>query len=119
MAKLYLTERHPACIVIFVCFFFRAIVRRKVSGVKPKLGFLRHIMWLTQLGMSVAAPLVIFILASVWLKNHTGIGGWVVVVGVFLGVAGAVSGLWRSLKAMKQDADREDEKPHRWYNDHE
>ena len=86
---------------------------------KSKLGALKHIVWLTQLGISVAAPLIIFIVGSVWLKNHKGIGYWVVAAGVFLGIAGAVSGLWRSLNAMKREADKEDKKPHRWYNDHE
>jgi hypothetical protein len=76
--------------------------------------------WFTQLAFSVAAPLVLCILGSVWLRNHFDMGGWVVVCGVILGVGGAVSGLCSSLKSMKAVGDEDDKKkPPVSFNDHE
>ena len=66
----------------------------------------RVLVWLTQLGLSVAVPLVGFILLAVWLHNSRGWGGWVVAAGVFLGLLGAVGGLvngFRTLQRLTQD----------------
>ena len=62
------------------------------------------LIWLTQLGLSVAVPLGGLIWLSVWLRNHWGWGNWVVIVGVILGVAFAIDGLRTSLKAMNKMA---------------
>lgn len=59
------------------------------------------LVWLTQLGFSVAFPLAGFILLAVWLRDYWGWGGWVIPVGILLGIAGAIDGLRTSLKAMK------------------
>lgn len=58
--------------------------------------------WLTQLGFSVAFPLAGFVLLAVWLRDSCGWGDWVVWAGVVLGVAGAVDGLRTSIKAMSR-----------------
>ncbi len=52
---------------------------------------MRDLVWLTQLGMSVISPLLVFTLGSVWLQNHFSLGKWVVIVGVLLGLSGSVS----------------------------
>lgn len=59
------------------------------------------LVWLTQLGLSVAFPLAGFILLAVWLRNSLGWGDWVIWVGLVLGLSGAVSGFRHSLKAME------------------
>ena len=58
------------------------------------------LVWLTQLGLSVAVPPIGFILLAVWLRNSCNWGTWVIWVGVILGVYSAVEGLRASLKAM-------------------
>ncbi len=58
------------------------------------------LLWFTQLGLSVVSPLFIFIFGSVWLRDKTGAGDWLVAVGVALGVIGAIGGLISSLKSM-------------------
>jgi hypothetical protein len=35
----------------------------------------RHLVWLTQFGLSVALPPVLFLLGAVWLKNEFALGG--------------------------------------------
>lgn len=71
-----------------------------------------HIVWITQFGLSVAAPLVLCILAAVILDRRFALGGWIIAAGVVLGVAGAVGGLRCSLKLMeRQGRDRSDRLP--------
>ena len=66
------------------------------------------IVWFTQLGISVAAPLGGFIWLSVWLHQKFELGVWVIVVGVLLGLFGAIDGLRTSLKAMERLAEQPD-----------
>ena len=44
------------------------------------------IVWLTQLGLSVALPLCGFVLLAVWLQHSFGWGNWVIFVGSALGL---------------------------------
>ena len=79
----------------------------------------RLLIWLTQLGLSTAAPLVGFILLAVWLHQRFQWGAWVVVVGVILGIVCAVDGLRMSLKSMERMAKDKDEEPPIGFNAHE
>ena len=62
---------------------------------------LNLLVWLTQLGLSVAFPLAGFVLLAVWLRDSCGWGSWVIWVGLFLGLSSAISGFRNSLKAMQ------------------
>lgn len=79
------------------------------------------LIWLTQLGISVAAPLSGFIWLGVWLRQRFDLGVWVILAGIFLGVVCAVDGMRVSLKAMERMAkDKKDtEPPPVSFNDHE
>jgi len=63
---------------------------------------LNLLVWLTQLGLSVAFPLAGFILLAMWLHHSLGWGSWVIWVGVVLGFWCAVIGFRDSLKAMER-----------------
>lgn len=52
---------------------------------------LRELVWLTQLGFSIISPLLLCLLGAVWLRNRFGLGGWIVVLGLFFGLGGALS----------------------------
>ena len=85
---------------------------------------MKHInllIWLTQLGISVAAPLGGFIWLGVFLRQRFDLGIWVVLVGVFLGIVCAIDGLRVSLRAMERMAKdkKENEPPPVSFNDHE
>lgn len=67
---------------------------------KEKFTFLSALAWLVQVGISVAFPLVLFILVSVFLRNRYGIGSWVIAVGTILGLIGAAGGLYGSLRSL-------------------
>ena len=78
------------------------------------------LVWLTQLGLSVAFPLAGFVLLALWLHNHWGWGSWVIWVGVALGLICAIDGLRTSLKAMERLSrkPKDDAPPPVSFNDH-
>ena len=78
------------------------------------------LVWLTQLGLSVAIPPVLLILLAKWLRESCGWGGWVMWAGIALGVLLAIDGLRTCLKAMARlSADKKPkEPPPVSFNDH-
>ncbi len=60
------------------------------------------IVFLTQLGLSVALPLAGFVLLAVWLRNSLHWGQWVIFAGIGLGLICAIDGLRNTLKAMNR-----------------
>lgn len=64
------------------------------------------LMWFSQLGISVAVPLICAVGLSVWLYNEYDTGIWVVILGIAVGLYGAIDGLRTSLRAMKQLAEQ-------------
>ena len=63
---------------------------------------LNLIIWLTQLGYSVAFPLAGFTLLALWLRQRFDLGSWIVLVGIGLGFICAVDGFRNSLKIMEK-----------------
>ncbi len=79
----------------------------------------RLLVFVTQFGISVASPLVVFILLAVWLHKSCGWGVWVLWAGVILGLYSAVEGLRATLKAMsRMSRGKREEKPPVAFNDH-
>lgn len=78
-----------------------------MSGVFMK--DLNLLVWLTQLGLSVAVPLGGFVWLAVWLRNRYNWGVWVIIVGVLLGLYCAIDGLVRNLKALQRMEKKEKE----------
>lgn len=78
------------------------------------------LVYLTQLGLSVALPLVGFVLLGVWLHQQLRWGVWVVIVATVLGVLCSVEGLRSTLKAMERMAkDKKKDPPPVSFNDHD
>ncbi len=79
------------------------------------------LVWLTQLGISVAVPPACFIFLAVWLRNRFDFGQWIIWVGIGLGLFSAIDGLRTSLKAMSRMSEGKEEKapPPVSFNDHE
>ena len=70
------------------------------------------IIWLTQLGLTVAAPLAGFVLGAVWLRTQFSLGAWIIWIGLFFGLFSALSGLRTSLKILdKLTAEKKDDAP--------
>lgn len=77
------------------------------------------LIWITQLGLSTAAPLAGFTLMGVWLYKRYQFGLWIIVVGVLLGILCGISGLRSSLKAMERMTEKKEKEPFAGFNDHE
>lgn len=100
----------------------------KPNSLMGSMGFGRIVMkdltllvWLTQLGLSVALPPAGFILLAVWLRDCFGWGSWVLWVGIVIGLVCAVDGLRTSLKAMSRISrgKQKEEQPGVYFNDHD
>ena len=77
------------------------------------------LVWLSQLGLSVALPPVGFILLAVWLRDRWGWGNWVLWVGIILGIYCAITGCVASMKSLKQlTANKKDEAHPVSFNEH-
>ena len=78
------------------------------------------LVWLTQLGLSVALPPVAFILLAVWLRDSCGWGGWVLWAGIALGIYCAVVGFISSLRSLSRlTKSNKKDKPPVSFNNHE
>ena len=79
------------------------------------------LIWMTQLGLSIAMPLGGFLFLGVWLHQSLGWGVWTVWVGIVFGFACAIQGLRSTLKAMAMMAKDKKEKqnPSLAFNDHD
>ena len=76
------------------------------------------LVWLTQLGLSVAVSPVLFILFAVWLRSFW--GDWVLWVGIALALYSAVAGLLSSLRTMQQISEqKKKDVPPVAFNDHD
>lgn len=62
------------------------------------------LVWLTQTGISVAAPPVVFLLGAMWLRSRFGLGSWCIWLALGLGILCAISGLRQSLQIMEKMA---------------
>ncbi len=81
---------------------------------------LSMIVWLTQLGFSVALPPAGFILLAVWLRDRFAWGNWVIWVAIVIGIVCAIDGLRTSLKAMERmSRDKQEQSPPVSFNDHD
>ena len=81
---------------------------------------IKLIVWLTQLGISVALPPLGFIYLAVRLQERFSWGNWVIWAAVALGLICAIDGLRSSLKAMEPATRGKKEKdPPVAFNEHE
>ena len=81
---------------------------------------LNLLVWLSQLGLTVVAPPVGFILLGVWLRNRFAWGNWVIWVAVALGLYCMVTGFISSLRMLSAiSAEKKKNKPSVSFNDHD
>ena len=81
---------------------------------------LNLLVWLTQLGLSVAVPPAAFIWLAVWLQNRFAWGNWVIWVAIALGIYCAVTGFISSLRTLSAMSGRKKkEMPAVSFNDHD
>lgn len=67
---------------------------------------LQNIGWLTQLGFSIACPMILCIMGALWLSRRFGLGSWVILAGVLLGLLSGISCFMNFAQAMTRRARR-------------
>ena len=77
------------------------------------------LVWLTQLGISVAVPPVCFILLAVWIRNRCQWGQWVIWVGIAMGIYCAVTGFISSLRSLLRVSEEKKDTPPVAFNNHD
>lgn len=83
-----------------------------MSDNENKYRYLRAAAHITQFGLDMVTPIVLFTILAVWLKNKLDVGGWVVIVAIIIGVACSGLNMYKFIKtAEKETGGREhDEK---------
>ena len=82
---------------------------------------LNMLVWLTQVGISVAAPLAAFVFIALWLRDQFGFGDWIIWAGLAFGIICAVTGFRQCLELMEQMDKRrhkDDGEPPVSFNEH-
>ena len=80
------------------------------------------LVWLTQLGISVAAPLALCTVGAVWLRSRFQLGSWILLLGIGLGLFLAVDGFRTSVIAMERMSRKKEDDaspPSVSFNDHQ
>lgn len=102
-------------------FDFPALTARegRQGGVSPMFKLLRSLTWLTQLGLSIMAPPVLCIGACWWLQSRFGLGVWIMVLGIVLGLGGSVSGALQFYRMVRRQAEKGKKDTPDAFNTHE
>lgn len=77
---------------------------------------LEHLVWLTQLGLSMLLPLVLFMAGCSWAVAHWGWPTWVYIPAILIGIATGASTLFRFGRMM---ANQESKNKRVGFNKHE
>ena len=83
----------------------------------PWFRIAKNITLFTQVGISIATPLVLCIWGAVWLRDRFGLGSWIVLVGVLVGIAGAMGSFmnfaaYASKEVARKDGDERPDHDH-------
>lgn len=81
---------------------------------------LNLLMWVTQFGLSIIFPTLLFLWLAVWLQGKFGLGMWIVVVFGVLGILTSISTTKSCLRSMQKAAEElsDNKNPPVSFNDH-
>lgn len=72
------------------------------------LSALKYLVWVSTLGVSLAAPILLGVLGAHWLQTRFSLGSWCMVLGIVLGLATAGVNLAKFLRFMQREANKRD-----------
>ena len=64
---------------------------------------------ITQFGLSVAAPIVLCALAASWIKQRFGLGDWVSLAGILIGVGSGICSMVNFIKTIQKKIEEKEE----------
>ncbi len=79
----------------------------------------KYLSWLTQLGVSVAAPPLLCIWICWQLQRRFGLGEWLMILGILFGLGGSISSAAGFYRMTRRQAERGEPEPPPAFNDHE
>ena len=65
---------------------------------------LRGISYLTQVGLSLATPIVLCLLGAYWLQERFDTGSWMMLAGLVIGLISGLINLWNFFKFVEKKA---------------
>lgn len=79
---------------------------------EKKLGHIYHnLLYLTQIGMSMAVPPVLSLMLANWLKERFELGNWIMILGIVFGIGGMVTNLLEYVRIFSARAKKETPEP--------
>lgn len=54
--------------------------------------------WITQFGINMITPIILFIIIALWLKEKFNLGDWIMILAIILGVGGAIGSMFSFIK---------------------
>lgn len=67
----------------------------------------RYLGLVSQLAISMVTPILLMIFVCTWLKNTFGLGDWVIIAGLLLGVGSGLDSVWVYLKKFLQEGQKQ------------
>ncbi|MBQ7903078.1 MAG: AtpZ/AtpI family protein [Oscillospiraceae bacterium] len=67
----------------------------------------RYLSLISQLAISMITPVLLMIFVCIWLKNKFGLGNWVVMAGMLLGIGSGLSSVWTYLKRFLREGEKQ------------
>lgn len=67
----------------------------------------RYLSLISQLAISMITPVLLMIFVCMWLKNKFGLGNWIVMAGMFLGIGSGLSSVWTYLKRFLREGEKQ------------
>lgn len=77
------------------------------------------LIWIPQFAISVAFPMILFLMLAVWLHDSCGWGGWVIAAGIVCGLITAGVGVRDTARAMLEASEKKSRDPGVSFNSHE
>ena len=74
-----------------------------MSEEKNKYRHMRAAAHLTQFGLNMVSPIILCLIAALWIKNTFNTGNWVAIVAIILGVSASVLNMFSFIKAVKKE----------------
>lgn len=68
--------------------------------------------YLTQLGLSVAAPPILCVFFGLWLQKKYALGSWVVVVSLLVGLISGACSFASFIRTVRRKTEKEEERDH-------
>ena len=73
---------------------------------KKQSNIYRNLLYLTQIGLSMAIPPIMAIWGASWLQERFGLGDWVMLLGILLGIGGMISNLVEYIRLFARRAQK-------------